>query len=402
MMGLHPLHFMQVDAPIGSAESRACIEPIFQYNWQNADAVAREELAEVMLEAEEDLSDVLGYYPISKWSADIRVELDLPYRAGTWPASMYDIRGDHINVKLPRGGHAISGGRVAKTEIIAGTAVTYTDADSDGYEETATVGPIATTVTDEEEICLYYPGESGDDAWEIRPISVTISGGMVTIVARREQFVAKVLLESLDAQSVNGVGVPTNFLAEVDVYRKYNDPSVQVEFVWRGSGGCSCGGDATCVQCGLAIQTGCMTVKDKELGIVTLSYGAWDADAQVYDPAMPSVCRRPDYVRLWYRSGYRNMSYYLPNIKMDHAFERAIAKLAVSKVTRPICSCKAIADIQARWNTDLRRSVSTGAQATAFRVTNYELESNPFGSSVGAFDVWRLVRRRTLGLIGDV
>lgn len=393
-LGLHPLHFMGVDANIGTAQSRVCIHPISQFSWQDSDGVSREELSQAIFEAEDDIANVLGYWPAPKWTPDERVELI--ERPGYWFSSGYDIRGDRISCKAERG-QMISGGRVVKTVVSAGAAIVYTDTDSDTYFETATIGPIATTVTDPEEIALYYPGLNGDDEWEIRPISATITGGTVTIVCRREQLVLKALLESLDPATAIGGLTNGNFLTTADVYRRYNDPSVQVEFQWRSSdwvGGCSSCGDIGCVSCGLNVQPGCMTVKDKKLGIVTLSPGDWNATNQDFDTAIFDVCRRPDNVRLWYRSGYRDMSLSKPNTSMAREWEVAIAKLAIARLDRNICSCKTVADVQAHWNTDLRRSTGTAN----YKVTNYELENNPFGSSVAAMDVWRLVRRRSLGI----
>lgn len=391
-LGLNPLHFMQVDANIGAASSRVCIHPIMQYSWQDSDGVSRDELSSYIYEAEEELAGVLGYWPVSKWIADERIEL--PVRAGMWFYNLYDARGDDLAVKT-RYGQLISGGRMQKSLVLANQTVTYTDVDSDGYDETATITCV-TTVTDPEEVCLYYPGEAGNDEWEIRPIQVTISAGTATIVCRREQLVTKVLLEALDAGAVPGLN-DANFLDEVDVYRKYHDPSVQVQLVWRG-GACCCSDPLCGGSCSLVVETGCTVIKDKELGLMTVHPATWDPTTATFSGACLDVCRRPDYVRMWYRSGYRDMSYATPNLKMDTAFELAICKLAVSKIDRNICSCKGISDVQAHWNTDLRRSRSTSAAASTFRVTSYELESCPFGSTIAALDVWRLVRRKGLGI----
>lgn len=398
VLGLHPLHFNQVDANIGSASSRVCVEPIYQYSWQTSDGVSREELALAIMEAEHDIAYTLGYRPGVTWEVDERVELVKSHSPEMWYSHGYDVRGDMMSVKA-KYGHIISGGRKQKTLIQAADAIVYTDADSDTYFETATVvTPIAATITDPEEIAIYYPGESGSDEWEIRPTRVTISGGNATIVFRREQAVTKALLESLDALALNGM-TNGNFLTTVDVYRKWHDPSVQVQFVWRSTdSGCySCSGDG-CVHCGLTVQTGCMTVKDKELGLVTLSPGDWNADDEVYDVNAFDVCRRPDYVRLWYRAGYVDNNLLTPMIALSRRWELAVAKLAISKLDRNICSCKAVSDVQAHWNVDLRRASSTQAQSSSYRVTQYELENNPFGTTIAAMDVWRLVKREGLGV----
>ena len=92
------------------------------------------------------------------------------------------------------------------------------------------------------------------------------------------------------------------------------------------------------------------------------------------------------------------MSSALPNWTMAREWEIAIAKLACTKLDRPICSCKSVQQIMERWSINLRASVGTSARSNSYKVTNYELENNPFGSSVGAMDVWRLVRQHRLGV----
>jgi hypothetical protein len=389
-MGLHPLHLMGVDANIGSARSRVEVHPLFQYSWQSADAVSREELSQAIYEAENELASYLGYWPAPKWDVIERHEL-VSVRPGSWSRSLYDINGDNISVKADKG-KLISGGTVAKALIEAGAAITYTDVDLDTYFETATI-TVNTSVTDPEEIAVYYPGLSGDDEWEVRPISVSISGGVATITCRREQLVLKTLLEALDAQAVAGASAG-NFLTTVDVYRKYHDPSTQVQLVWRN--GCGSCGDSGCTSCSLTIQNGCMTVKDHDLGIVTVSPGTWDADTQTFEYALPDVCRRPDYVRLWYRSGYRNMALATPNNTMDTDYQLAVCKLALGKLDRLIPSSQALAEVQRAWNSDLRKSRATRGESNVYKVTNYELENCPFGTTVAGIEVWRWARNRSL------
>ena len=395
IVGLHPLHFMQVDANIGSAESRVCIEPIFQYTWQHSDAISREEIAEAIYESENELADYLGFNVMPTWTQEEIQLIDMPYIRGTFWNGNRLITGDVMSIKLNKG-HVISGGIRAKTLISAGAAIVYTDVDSDGYKETATITVAAGTITDPGEFACYYPGESGDDEWEIKPISVTFVGANAVIVIKRELLVIKNALLALDAQTMSG-GTDANFLTTVDVYRKYHDPSQQVQFVWRnGVGGCSCG-EGTCT-CSLTIQNGCMTVKDHRLGIVTLEPGDWNADTETFDSTEFTVCRRPDYVRVWYRSGYRDLNRAMPNWQMAHEWEIAVAKLACTKMDRPICSCRSVQQIMERWSINLRASVSTTARTNSYKMTSYEIDNSPFGTTMGAIEVWRLARRRALGV----
>lgn len=382
---------MQVDVGAFHNENN-CVSPIFQYSWQHSDAISRDELALAIYEAEVDLADYLGYWPAPKWEAVQRVELDQPHNKSVWHAYGIDVRGDIMSVHIPKAGHFISGGRVGKTLIDEAAPIVYTDPDGDTYDELATI-TATTSVTDPEEIAIYYQGMSGNDEWEIRPITVSISAGVATITCRREQLVKKSLLEAFVPGTVEGT-TDASFESTVDVYRKYHDPSMQVQLVWRNATNCCT--DGTCGSCSLSIQNGCLTTKDKDLGIVTVSPGDWNDTDAAFDSAEFSVCRRPDYVRVWYRAGYRDMTLDRPNNKMSREWELAIAKLAVSKIDRNICGCKHIQDVQARWNTDYRRSVSTRDKSQSLRITQYELENAPFGTTVAALDVWRLARRRGL------
>lgn len=392
VLGLHPLHVMGVDADIGSGAGHVCINAIQQYSWQDADGVSRDELARYIADAEFQIAQELGYWPMPTWTVDERV--DLGQRPGAWYSSIRDIRGDAMGVKAGKG-LVISGGRRSKTLIVAGRPVAYTDLDGDGYKETAEI-TLNTTVTDPEEIALYYPGLDGDDEWEVRPITTVIAAGVCTIRCRREQLVLSSLYERLDAGAINGLQ-DANFLSTADVYRRYHDPNVQAQLVWRG--GSCCSGTDSCGTCGLAIQNACMTVKDKKLGLVTVSPAEWDSTTSAFVGAAPEVCgRRPDYVRLWYRSGYQDRARPNYNTQMAPEMQQAVAKLAISKLDRLICSCKGVSDVQSHWSTDLRKNVGTQGKSTAYKVTPYELDNNPFGTTVAALEVWRLVRRMSLGL----
>lgn len=397
VLGLNPLHIMGVWYDNGSGRQVNCGEAIMQYSWQAADGVSREELAQAIQEAEEQIATHLGYWPAPTWTSDERVEVDQP--ADAWYRSIRDVVYgiNQFGVKASHG-ELISGGRKSKTLMTAGRPVAYTDNDGDGYKETAEVTVNAGTVTDTEEIAIYYPGLDADDEAEIRPLSsVSITAGVATIRFRREQAVLSSLYERLDAGVIDG-SADANFLSTVDVYRRYHDPNVQAQLVWSGSQ-CSCSGLSSCGTCGLTIQNGCLTVQNRALGIVSTTPADWDSVANDFVSKPAAVCgRRPDYVRLWYRSGYKDMAIKRPNVEMSPKWQRAIAKLAISKLDREICGCKSVADVQGHWNSDLRKSKGTRGENITYKVTNYEMDNNPFGTTVAALEVWRLVRKESLGL----
>ena len=236
VIGMNPLHFCQVtSAALGES---TCAKVIPQYDWQWNDSTSREGIARAIAEAESRIARLAGYWPLPRWTVDERRLTTQPAFRELYNTSWADVRGAPQFVQTEFG-QFISGGVEAKTLISAGAAVVYTDADSDGYPETATIA-VATTVTDPAELSVFFPGVCGSSVWEVRPLKrVTSAGGVATIVCRREQLVKPELLESLDPSPVDGDD-NANFLTTVDVYRHWNDPQQQVMMLW-GAGISACG-----------------------------------------------------------------------------------------------------------------------------------------------------------------
>ncbi len=240
IVGLDPRHFNQVTTPVKPVTS--CSVVMKQYDWQEAQAVSRESIAQAIQQAERMVTRVLGYTPLPDWIVDERVRTWQPGIPEVINQGLADARGFPMPAPL-RMKHFISGGIEAKTLIEAGASVALTDEDGDAYFETATV-TVATTVTDPDEIAVYYPGEAGRDEWEIRPLndpitrrrSVSIAAGVATIVMATHQLVDADLLAALDPGPVDGA-VLSNFLATVDVYHHRNDPQQQITQLWAPTQG---------------------------------------------------------------------------------------------------------------------------------------------------------------------
>jgi len=378
IVGLNPLHFNQV--AVTASEAATCGAILFQESWQNADHMGRDEVAHAIAEAEGNLARQLGYKLLPTWEVaeSLNFKSNKPYRNPMWMAPDYGLNWGNI----------ISGGVEAKLVIQAGAAIVYTDVDSDGYSETATI-IVATTVTDAEEIAIYYPSQSGSDDWEIRPITVSISGGTATIIARREQFVLANLLTRLAPEEVEGTD-NASFLTTVDVYRHYNDPQTQIQFMWEG--GCNCG-DSSCYACTYEVQTGCLTVRNHREGIIAAHPANWNATVSAFDSTVFTACRTPDKSRVWYRAGLRHRESVLV---MDSNWERIVAYYALTMMDRPICQCNSIENVTAHYKTDFALRSSTQAASTQFRITDRLLD-NPFGTTLGAVNAWRAVQREALG-----
>lgn len=398
ILGIHPLHVAQVSIPNPRSTS-ICDSTFFQYPWQDADKVGRDEILQAIAEAESLVEGYLKYRLAPSWEVDEWRKTEQPappelVRIGNW-----DVRYFRQMVKA-NWGWFITGGVRAESAIELAAAVVYSDEDNDGYFETATV---TTTVVDSQDPCevhLYYPGHNGEDEWEIRPIKVTISGALATITFHRELAVKSEFLDAFFPEPVDGL-VDANFLDTVDVYRVYNDPSTQATMVWEPTGTCNCGLDG-CANCSYSVQTACTYLRDNpKLSLVVYSPADWDSTNLVFTPTLQNVARMPDMVRLYYQSGFRDKRKSCTN-EMDDQWKRVIAHFAASKLDRPPCDCSATE--WEYWREDmslLRGSDDSGSQKGIYHLGGGNARpgpiENPFGARRGAIEAWYRVARNGIG-----
>jgi hypothetical protein len=396
-MGMHPLHFEQVRLE----PNPHCDQIMFQYAWQTSEHVSREEIAEAIAEAEARIEKYLQYRLKPTWEVDEWRDTIRPYQREMVNYNNHDIRGYNQNVPADWG-YFITGGVEVKALLLADAAIVYTDEDSDGYFETATVTVPAGSLTDFTEIGAFYPGTSGDDAWEIRPTEVVLSGSDFVITFRRELAVNPDLFDRLDIEGAEAIGtVDADFLDKVDVYRRYNDPSHQVDLLWEPIAGlCGFCGGTGCESCAYATATGCLMVRgDPRNSIVVYHPATWDADTLDFISASLPVHRQPDIVRLYYQAGWRNKKMRYPN-RMDPEWERAVTYLAAANLSRPPCDC-----VMGHWllwsdDTQLEGGGQIGNAKSLYRQPD-PYQENPFGFKRGEIYAWRKIQawRRARGVL---
>lgn len=396
LLGINPLHFNQV---ITSAMPQTiCGHPWKSFAFQESGQVSRTDVAFAIQDAERMIANYVGYSLLPDWTADERMPTVQPARPGLLNLTGRNITGFRNTVQLSQG-QFISGGIEAKDLIDAAAAIVYTDADGDGYPETATVtvnipASGAAHTTEPCDLAVYYPGEDADDAWEVRPLrSVSIAGGVATIVMWRQQLVLPELLEALVPEAVDGDDA-ANFLTTVDVYRHWNDPQQQVQFLWSplpwGSDACGSCGDSDCVSCTAYSQYGCLLGNNYRLGLVHFEPGTWDADAAGFVNGGYAVGRQPDRLRLWYYSGFQDNKQACPTLQMSPVWERAVAYLALALLNRTLCGCNNLDALAQHYQEDLALVESTAAQARSYNLGNGNVTTNPFGSLRGAVYAWRV------------
>lgn len=390
--GMNPIHFNQVRLDMNPH----CDQIIFQYEWQNHDHVSREEIARAIAQAEANIERELKFHIAPTWDVDEWHEGAVPRDNRLHITNFSNLRG-HRQMVQADWGYFISGGIEAKTLIEAGATITYTDADGDGYFETATV-TVPTTVTNKNEIAIYYPGQDADDAWEIRDTKVVLSGSNAIITFRRELAVVPEITEATaigeEPPAADGLN-DDDFLEEVDVYRHWNDPQTQSIFLWEPlTNLCGICNGTGCDICGYTASTGCLILtSEPRRSNIGFWPSAWSADDEAFSAV--SMCgfpgSLPDIVRLWYYSGWRNRRMPYDN-RMDRDWEPIVAHYAASLLDRPPCDC-ATGD-WFKWRQDVTiigGDLDSKTSMPLFRSpTMYE--TNPLGTTRGAIEAWQKVR----------
>ena len=380
IIGLSPFGLNQLSHPTLQTNN-VCAETFFQQSWQNADRVGRDDIAQAIYEAEQEISREVGYNLMPEWTLDERQ----PYPRDLRPATF----GNALNVRLlnksveTSKGHVISGGFRRKVLVQAGATITTSDVDSDGFAETCTV-IVPVTITNTSEIHLFYPAQSGEDAWEIRPIKVAISGGQATITFKRWQVAAANQMDSFEANVLDATD-NDSYETTVDVYYVYNDHSTQAAFLWENEGCSDCCG--SCAACQFGSQSACFHTRDPQMGFVVPTPATWDADAESFTSALWATCREPDQVRLWYYSGYVDQHLARPYAELSPYWKAAVAYFAAAKFDRPVCGCSNVSEFISKWRRDAAFNSEDGG---SFNLTA-EQGSNKLGTSAGALYAWRRI-----------
>lgn len=347
IIGLDPRHFNQV---VTSAKPvHTCDKVWKQYAWQENDQVSREDVAMAVQQAENTIESYLGFHLLPVWDSE-QIDTPQPGDRTLFYRTPLNYRGPlHIQTKW---GHFISGG-IEKKDLIDTPEVVYSDDDHDGYPETATI--IFNTSVDPSEIAVFIPGTE----YEIRPLSsVSKVLDVCTVKLWRHQLVDRGLWEALEPGPVDGEN-DANFVTEVGVYRRYNDPSQQVQMIWTQD------------NCENSEARGCLNAKDNRLGLVYY----WN----------DSICipRNPDRLKIWYYSG----------VQMEPALERAVAFYSLTLLDRPICGCNNLEKVVNKWTEDLGLHITTPETSSWYA----KIQSNPLGTARGAIFAWEVISHYRIG-----
>lgn len=281
--------------------------------------------------AQQKLEDYLGYKLSPTWVRE----------------DQFDIKSTHRY--MTRWGSISKIGTQASSVISSGSAISY-------ITVPATIGPIATTVTDPNEVQIYRPGT--DDL--LVPSSVTIAGGNVTIRIPKCRLVK---LSKMTNDNINGIS-PTdasNFETTVDIKRVYTDTTQHATYVGLE--------ECDSPPCTEITTTGCGTILNSKIGsvrIVVASYnGGW---------VNASNCNYSKY--------YKVLLNYLAKPPDNRDFTMQIMQLAHALMPYAPCGCDWI---RSYWN-----------DSRAIPETTDDRVSNDFGVSNGAWETYKWAKYHRL------
>lgn len=375
IMQLNPWEVAQVGTGFPVVNSAQCQHVFFQYGWQQ-DFLSREEIGNSIAKAEQTIADFISYWPAPKYFVGEELQFPRPaqrymFGAGTtmrWQNKTVQARW----LKIQRAG------LFARTDINP-AAVTYSDQDGDGVIDRFTAS-VPTSVTDPAEIGVYYTAadrnnEPIDETWRIRPVNVTITGGVATI-AGHASLCIKPDLELMIGAQVLDVTITTNFITQLEVYRVYTDTTATVADPAQGQAEWEpLINDCAVPPCAVEVWPICVGARNVESGQISADYWLDGTNC-------PTQPREPDRITVNYLAGVARQ----PNGMMDQTMANCVAHLATSILPVDKCGCERSARIIHWW----RSFPQDGMQDRP--IDPQEIEENPFGPTMGGIYVWRQLR----------
>lgn len=212
---------------------------------------------------------------------------------------------------------------------------------------------VATSVIDKTEILVTYPNEM----IAIHPSSVVISSGNAVISIPRSRLVLPSL--NVDVEDPLDYFDDTNFLASVDIYRRWYDPSLGIEIV------SSLANSFTD-----SINYGYGIITNKRTSIVDVHAALWTAGVPVPQCLPLTSCGiHRKFIRINYLSGRQS------SVKV----ELETARLAHTLMPYSPCNCDAVTQY---WQAD---------------VDTKDFDLTPYGNKSGSLNAWISDSRAKVG-----
>lgn len=404
ILGYHPYHFWGLTNSLVPVTS-ACNTIVRQHAWQDVDAAGREQVAEAIITAENRLVEALGYSVAPRYTEDT-VPWAKYHNRRLWRLNSVNANGQRLGVRLPEG--HIQGIGTERRTLLTTAAVTYSDADSDGLNDTFVVS-VATAVTDPDEIAVYFAaadrldGAAVSEYWRISPVSVTISGGTASIKGRSWLLVKPIKYEGVGTSGALDPSTAGNFVTTLEIHQRttYTEgddvDTSQAVLLWETDpGSCElCTGvdytptDSSNDPAAVGKAIARAGVRNAVSGEVIPGMSVLNATTGIWTSVDWNCYREPDRVLVRYLAGYPLDA----NGQMKSSFQVIVARLAAAELGRRICACGEANQELWHWQFDLARA--GGVNSEQYSISPADLD-NPWGTRRGQVYAWKQVRNLRL------
>lgn len=375
-IGLNPWYMSQIGQGV-PLRSRGQTEfSMFQYAYQNAEHLSREEIAQAIVDAEYMFAGVAKYWPAPKFIVAEQVSPN-PYHTAELYSTMYRRKFFHKTVETRYRKIQAIGTRTL-TEAEADVAVTRADNDGDGITEvfTATATVPAGTLASEVK-CFFSEGDRVDLdllECEIRPVRVSVSGVTATITGAAYLLVPPDLEIVLDPDDLDATDA-TTYVTTIDVYTETVDLSQGGQLQWEIP-------DCISTPCTVDVNTPCFGGRNAEIGILSYIPATYTAATETWARDYPDYgWRDPDRIFVNYRAGYPRDS---RTNEMDRTHRDIIARMAAALLPNKTCGDKR-ADQRLHVYQQPPRDDANAALLSDF------VANNPFGMARGFVEAWRMM-----------
>lgn len=403
-IGLSPWLFWGLADGTIIKDNSKCSGLVREYAWQGSDAAGRDDLRRAIERAESALAAYLQYRVAPQY---VETEaLAWPRFADASQVRYADIDATGRRVAMLASEFYIQAMGVEQlTAVQANAPLVFSDVFGTGFDDTFTIGPIATTVTDPDQIAVYFSAaDRFDDAdapdrWRVQPVQVTISGGNVTITGRRWLIVRPILYQAPTLNALDPINA-ANFVTTLDVYRRTTNgdgtsvTTAQATLIYESSD-CGGWGAGWCAGANGSTDPGTVGeviaragIRNSVLGLVAPAAAVYNSATGLWSSAACNSCYAdPDRVRLRYLAGYP-----LERGQMARPMQQMVTMLAAAELKRRICACR---EVNERLH-DLQLDMALESTETERYVRSQRDMDNPFGSRLGHIMAWKRAQEYVL------